>query len=106
MLLTALASSSEDELLRRWLADDDKSWVRPKEARGAVVRKEARARKRMEEQGVETPEASVEEVGRDIYDLLSRPRTIDASASPSPARSTCVYSPTAPIPARRCGHVT
>ena len=73
MLLTALASSSEDELLRRWLADEDKSWVRPKEARDAVVRLEARASKRMEEEGVETPEASVEEVGRGIYDLLSRP---------------------------------
>jgi hypothetical protein len=73
MLLTAVASSEEDELLRRWLADEDSRWVRPKEARDAVVRKEARAWKRMEEEGVEIPEASIEEVGRDIYDLLSRP---------------------------------
>jgi hypothetical protein len=67
MLLT------EDELLGRWLADEDKGWVRPKEARDAVVRKEARAWQRMKEEGVETPEASVEEVGREIYDQLSRP---------------------------------
>jgi hypothetical protein len=73
MLLAALASSTEDELLRRWLVDDDKGWVRPKEARDAVVRKEARAWTRMEEEGVELPDESVEEAGRDIYDLLSRP---------------------------------
>jgi hypothetical protein len=70
MLLTALASSSEDDLLRRWLADEE--WVRPSEAREAVVRKEARAHENMKAEGLEPPDESVKEAGRDIYDLLSR----------------------------------
>ena len=72
MLLTAVASPEEEDLLRRWLADDDEGWVRPSETRGALARKEAGARRRMKEEGVKPHEVSVAKVGPEIYDLLSR----------------------------------
>jgi hypothetical protein len=69
-LLGAVTFHEDDDLLRRWLADE---WIRPRDARLAVGRKEALARERMKEAGVEPPEVGAVEAGGDIYDLLSRP---------------------------------
>jgi hypothetical protein len=70
ILLAAVAYHAEEELLRRWLADE---WVRPGQAREAVARKEALAQERMRKAGIEPEGRGVAELGGEIYDLLSRP---------------------------------
>jgi hypothetical protein len=93
-LLDALADEDEPELLERWLADDDKQWVRPWETREARERMRERleaalseGKRRAEEArraelaaqleeamrsaGMEQPRATVK-ASRTIYDVLSR----------------------------------
>jgi hypothetical protein len=48
-LAAALADESESDLLRRWLADDDKKWVRPKETRAAQERIHSRFRRSLKD---------------------------------------------------------
>jgi hypothetical protein len=72
ILLGAVTSEHEEELLRRWLADEDGAWVRPGQARDAVERMEARQRERMREDGLELGRGMAEG-GDHIYDLLSKP---------------------------------
>jgi hypothetical protein len=46
-LLGALADDAEPELLQRWLADDDRGWVRPRDTRDAQERLRGRVREAM-----------------------------------------------------------
>jgi hypothetical protein len=70
VLLGAVAFHEEEDAVRRWL---DGEWIRPREARAVVGRKEQFAWERMREAGIEPLRRRPGEVGREIYDLLSRP---------------------------------
>jgi hypothetical protein len=69
-LLGALAFHEEEDVLRRWLAGE---WIRERQARDVVGRKEELARARMREAGIEPVGRPSTETGGEIYDLLSRP---------------------------------
>jgi len=69
-LLAAVAFHEEVDVLRQWLAGE---WIREREARTVVGRKEALARDRMREAGVEPEGRGAVEVGAEVYDLLSQP---------------------------------
>jgi hypothetical protein len=69
-ILGAVAFHEEEDLLRRWLAGE---WIREREAREVVGRKEELGRARMREAGIEPEGRPVTETGGEIYDLLSRP---------------------------------
>jgi hypothetical protein len=70
-LLTAVSFTEEDAITRRWLDGD---YVRPREARDAMARQAAHAQVLMREAGIEPEEtAPIEELGRQVYDVLSRP---------------------------------
>lgn len=73
ILLGAVAFHEERDAVRRWLADEDEDWVRPRQARAVMERKEALARERMAEAGVEPEGGGLTEIGGEIYDMLSRP---------------------------------
>jgi hypothetical protein len=68
-LLAAITFHKEDETLRKWLSGE---WVRAWEARAVVGRKQELALERMAELGVEPVGGDVDELGREIYDLLSK----------------------------------
>ncbi len=70
-LLDALGDPEDgDELLRRWLEDDDKRYVRPWEAREAERRAAERLRIKMETAGA-TPIKGTVDLSRDLYHHLS-----------------------------------
>lgn len=73
ILLGAIAFHEEEDALRRWLADENDAWVRPRQARAVMERKEALARERMQAAGVNPEGKGLTEIGGEIYDLLSRP---------------------------------
>jgi hypothetical protein len=60
-----------DDLLRRWLVDDDKTWVRPKQVRSALDNLERRIGKEMQSAGHQPPPATLP-MSQTLYDRLSR----------------------------------
>jgi hypothetical protein len=80
VLLGAIAFHAEEDTLRQWLTDEE--WVRPKQARAVMERKQELAKERMREAGVDTSGRSLSEIGGEIYDLLSRPAHHRRGGSP------------------------
>jgi hypothetical protein len=70
-LLEMFEMPGEADLLRRWLADEDDSWVRPWEARAAERRFEERLAEAMLAAGEKEIESTLERT-RDIYDKHSQ----------------------------------
>jgi hypothetical protein len=70
VLLGAVAFHEEEDAVRRWLEDE---WIRPKETRAVMGRKEQLAWQRMREAGIEPVGRGLSEAGGEIYDVLSRP---------------------------------
>lgn len=69
-LLEALADPGEHELVRRWLEDHDKRYVRAYEARAAVERSEERINEEMREAGHEALPTTIGHT-RELYHRMS-----------------------------------
>lgn len=70
-LLHSFEDPEEEALLRKWLADEDANWVRPKEVRNTVERAETRVAERARAGG--GPDlATTKELSLKIYDLHSQ----------------------------------
>ena len=70
-LLSVFGEQGEDELLRKWLADEDDEWVKPGEVRKAMERADERMAQAMREAGVDAIQSQVPQ-SRTMYDYLSR----------------------------------
>lgn len=103
-LLNALAFHDEEDAVRRWLAGE---WVRPREARAVQVRQQELALERMQQLGVEPEGGDLDELGRELYSILSGPAHHERAgfqSSISAELREFVFG-AHPSAARRAGHL-